>query len=475
MTQGTTTPAAPTAGIDPQLKRIAAALITGAIAVILDTTIVSVAIHELGTQLDASVSTIQWVSTAYLLAMFVAIPVSGWAQSRVGGKRLWLAALTLFLLGSVLCACAWNIESLIAFRVVQGLGGGVMMPLMTTLLFQAAHGQNLGRLMAAVSLPAALGPILGPVIGGLILNYLSWPWLFLVNVPLCLVGLALAARLLPSDSSEIRQVPLDVVGLLLVSPGVVGVIYGLSQVGGEGGFGRADVLVPLLVGLALLGAFAAWSVHAGDRALVDVRLFSHRALTSSSALLFLAGLGLYGSMLLLPLYWQEVRGEDALGAGLLLIPQGVGALASRTLAGRLTDSIGGRWVAIGGFAVLAVATVPFAFVTSTTSDWLLMGALLVRGLGFGAVTIPLMTGAYFGLERDEVPHASIITRVALQLGGSFGVAVLAVILTSNAAGATSAEDVAHAFDVAFWWAIGFTVLAVGLSFLLPKRPAQASV
>ena len=467
MAQDTTT--APASGIDPQLKRIAAALITGAIAVILDTTIVSVAIHELGNELDASVSMIQWVSTAYLLAMFVAIPVTGWLQSRVGGKRLWMAALTLFLVGSLLCACAWNVESLIAFRVVQGLGGGLMMPLMTTLLIQAAHGQNLGRLMAAVSLPAALGPILGPVIGGLILNYLSWPWLFLVNLPLGIVGLVLAVRLLPSDSADVQGDPADVVGLLLVSPGVVGVIYGLSNVGGEGGFGRTDVLAPLLVGVALLVAFAAWSIRAGDRALVDVRLFSHRALTSSSALLFLAGLGLYGSMLLLPLYWQEVRGEDALGAGLLLIAQGVGALASRTLAGRLTDSIGGRWVAVGGFAVLAVATIPFAFVTSTTSNYLLMGALFVRGLGFGAVTIPLMTGAYVGLERDEVPHASIITRVAMQLGGSFGVAVLAVILASNAAGATSADDIADAFDVAFWWAIGFTVLAVGLSFLLPKR------
>ena len=162
MSQQTTAATSPPA-LDPQLKRIAAAVITGAIAVILDTTIVSVAIHELGNSLDASVSTIQWVSTAYLLAMFVAIPFSGWAQSRLGAKRLWLLALTLFLLGSVLCAFAWNVDSLIVFRVVQGLGGGVMMPLMTTILMQAAHGQNVGRLMAAVSLPAALGPILGPV------------------------------------------------------------------------------------------------------------------------------------------------------------------------------------------------------------------------------------------------------------------------------------------------------------------------
>lgn len=161
MAQGTAPPVAADAALEAELRRIAAAVITGAIAVILDTTIVSVALHELGGALDASVETIQWISTAYLLAMFVSIPISGWAQSRLGAKRLWLTALTTFFVGSVLCAAAWNVESLIFFRVVQGLGGGVLMPLMTTILMQAARGRNLGRLMAAVSLPAALGPILG--------------------------------------------------------------------------------------------------------------------------------------------------------------------------------------------------------------------------------------------------------------------------------------------------------------------------
>lgn len=460
-TTGSTTAPPPDAALDPELKRIAIAVITGAIAVILDTTIVSVALHDLGRDLHASVETIQWISTAYLLAMFVSIPASGWAQSRLGAKRLWLLSLTVFFAGSVLCAAAWNVESLIAFRVVQGLGGGVMMPLMTTILMQAAHGRNLGRLMAAVSLPAALGPILGPVVGGLILGGLSWPWLFLVNVPFCVVGLVLAVRLLPADEPG-RRVALDLTGLLLVSPGVVAVIYGLSNVAGDGGFGRTDVLAPVLAGLALLAAFAVWATRRAGRALIDVRLFRHRPLTVSTLLLFLTGAALYGSMLLLPLYWQVLRGEDALAAGLLLIPQGVGALASRTLAGRLTDTIGGRWVAVVGFAVLAVATVPFAYADANTSTWWLMLALLVRGLGFGAVVIPLMTLAYHGLAREEMPDASIVTRVAQQLGGSFGVAVLAVVIAS-----------AGGFESAFWWSIGFTVVAAGLSLLVPAKPATA--
>jgi EmrB/QacA subfamily drug resistance transporter len=461
MTQASAAPVATPAQLDPELKRIAIAVITGAIAVILDTTIVSVALHELGGSLHASVETIQWVSTAYLLAMFVSIPATGWAQSRLGGKRLWLLSLTVFFAGSVLCACAWNVESLIAFRVVQGLGGGAMLPLMTTILMQAAHGRNLGRLMAAVSLPAAVGPILGPVVGGLILGSLPWEWLFLVNVPLCLAGLVLAVRMLPADEPG-RRLPLDVAGLVLVVPGVIGVIYGLTQVAGEGGFGTGDVLVPLVVGLVLLAAFTAWSLRRGQRALIDLRLLRHRALATSTLLLFLTGAVLYGAMLLLPLYWQVVRGEDALGAGLLLIPQGVGALASRGVAGRLTDAIGGRWVAVAGFSVLALATVPFAFADESTATWWLMLSLLVRGLGLGAVVIPLMTLAYDGLAREEMPDASILTRVAQQLGGSFGVAVLAVVLAGSGG-----------FEAAFWWSVGFTAVAVALAFLVPAKPATA--
>jgi len=451
-------------GLDPQLRRIAVALVTGAVAAVLDTTIVSVALHDLGTELHASVETIQWVGTAYLLAMFASIPVAGWAQARFGGKRLWLASLGLFLAGSVLCACAWNVESLVAFRVVQGLGGGVMIPLMSTLLMQAAHGRNLGRLMAAVSLPAALGPILGPVIGGLILGGLSWHWLFLVNVPFCAVGLLLAVRLLPADPPPVAR-RFDTIGLLLVTPGVVAVIYGLTNVTGDRGFGSTDVLVPLVAGLVLVAAFTGWALRRRERALVDVRVLRHRPLAVSTGLLFLTGAALYGAMLLLPLYWQAVRGEDALGAGLLLIPQGVGALATRSLAGRLTDAIGGRWVAVTGFAVLAVATLPFAYADAHTATWWLLLALLVRGLGFGAVVIPLMTLAYQGLAKDEMPDASILTRVSMQLGGSFGMAVLAVVLAS-----------AGGFEHAFWWSVVLTAVAAALSLLVPSysRPWPSS-
>jgi EmrB/QacA subfamily drug resistance transporter len=446
-------------------------LIVGGLAVIFDSTIMSIALKTLAADLDVPVSTIQWVTTAYLLALGVAIPVVGWAQARIGGKRLWLIALTIFLIASIACSLAWDAPSLIFFRVIQGIGGGLMMPLMATLAIQQVQGSGgLGRLMAMVSLPAALGPILGPTIGGLILNWLDWRWLFWVNVPFCVVGFILAWILLPSDKPTGKS-KLDIVGLLLISPALVGILYGLSRVNESGGFARLDAWLPLVVGLVLLLCFVLWSVRRPATALVDMRLLTRSSVASSSAVLFLSGASLYGSMLLLPLFFQIVHGTDALTAALLLIPQGVGTLLSRTLAGRLTDSVGARFVAIGGFIVMGLATIPFALADASTNEWWLMAVLLVRGVGMGAVMIPVMSVAYVGLAREEVPHASIITRLAQQVGGAFGTAVLAVILESSVDGAQSLSDLAHGFDVAFWWAVGFTVVAIGICFALPSRPA----
>ncbi|WP_436535108.1 DHA2 family efflux MFS transporter permease subunit [Actinoplanes sp. HUAS TT8] len=456
--------------IDPTALRTAIAVLAGGITVILDSTIVSVALHELATDLHADVATIQWVSTAYLLALGVIIPVVGWLQSRLGAKRLWIAALTVFLLGSVLCSFAGSAGTLIGFRVVQGLGGGAMMPLMTTMVMQSVRGKDIGRLMSVVALPAALGPILGPVIGGLILGAGSWRWLFLVNVPLCLIGLVLAVRLIPADEPG-RRVRLDVVGLALLSPALVALLYGLSKVSAEHGFGSAVVLVPMIAGAVLLVAFVLWALRGRGDALVDLEVLRSRPTWAATVLMFLSGAALYGAMVLLPLYWQEVRGEDALGAGLLLIPQGVGSLLSRTVASRLMEKVGGRGVALLGFVLTGLATVPFGFVGTDTETWPLLVALFVRGLGLGMVFIPLLTVAFVGLDREKVPHASIVVRIGQQVGGSVGVALLTVILATSA---QRTGSLTGAFDAAFWWSIGFTGLAVLVSFLLPgKAPAPA--
>lgn len=273
--------------VDPAVRRIGATLVVGALGVVFDTTVVSVALDDLAKAFDAPLATVQWVSTGYLLAVFVTIPLAVWAQARFGGRRLWIAALGGFLLGSVLSALAWNATSLIVFRVVQGLAGGIMMPLMATLLMQAARGSHPGRVMAIITVPTALGPILGPVLGGLVLHLADWRWMFFVNIPFCVVGGWLALRNLPDDRPEPGgpRGRLDVVGLLLLCPGVAALVYGLSRVEGGAGTTGAAVLVPLLGGLALVGGFTARSLTRPGGALIDLRLFRHRAVASSAALL----------------------------------------------------------------------------------------------------------------------------------------------------------------------------------------------
>jgi EmrB/QacA subfamily drug resistance transporter len=470
MTQATVQRAAGDGKLTPQVRNAVLALIVGGIAAILDSTMVTLALHTLTVTLHSTDGAIQWVTTGYLLAMAVAIPVTGWAESRWGGKRVWMAALVLFVTASILCALAWNDVSLIGFRVLQGFAAGLIFPLMQTLGVRAAGGRASSSLIAAVSLPLALGPILGPVIGGVILNWLSWRWLFLVNVPVIAVGLVLAWRLLPAD----RPAPgagrprLDVTGLVLLASALAGILLGLSNLSEDGGIGHVSVLVPLLAGIALLGAFTAWALRASGRTpVVDVRLLRLRSLGTASTVLFTAGAAMYAGMFLLPLYYQQLRGESVLDAGLLLIPQGIGSLAARFVVGKLVARLGARPVTIASFLVAAVATVPFAFAGPHTSLWLLGAALVIRGFGIGAVLVPPMSVAYQDVSPAGIPHATMNTRIAQQVGASFGIAIVAVALQSLLThGATSA------FQGAFWWAIGITLVALIPALALPAtRPA----
>ena len=463
--------------LDPQVVKTALILIVGAMAVIFDTTIVSVALHTLSIQLHTSVSTIQWVTTGYLLALGIAVPLSTWGLQRFGGKQLWIFSLAVFLVGSIGASLSWSVGSLIAWRVVQGMGGGLMLPLLTTLIFQAAGGKALGRLVTYVALPALLGPILGPVLGGAILTHLSWRFMFWVNVPFCVVGILLAWRYLKIDASPrpenqaAGRPRLDVTGLLLLAPGTCAVLLGLANAGTAAGFAHLNVLVPLLVGVGLLTAFCGYALRK-SHPLVEIRLLAKRSVGSSSAVLFFSGFSLYGAMLLLPLYYQDVRGTTALTAGVMLIPQGVGSVLSRTILGSNIDRFGARLIALVGFVMVAAATIPFALAGPHTGSWQLAGWMVLRGFGLGAVTMPVMVAGYIGLDKSQIPHSSVLTRTAQQLGGSFGTAVLAVILES--ALITHPGAPIDAFHIAFWWSVGFCALAVALSLWLPGAQRRAA-
>jgi EmrB/QacA subfamily drug resistance transporter len=462
--------------LDPAVRRILTALIVGSMAPSLDTTIVTIALHRLSGALHAGIGTIQWVSTGYILALAVTIPVTGWVATRLGDRRAWLLALCLFLAGSVLCALAWNDTSLIAFRVLQGLGTGLILPLMQNIALWAGPREKGDRIVTAIGLAQTAGPVLGPVLGGLVLEWLPWRWLFLINVPLCAAGLILALRSLPTG--EAGQPPrrsaggagpgrFDLTGFALLAPGLAGVLLGLSRLSLSGGIGRPDALGPLAGGAVLTAGFAWRGLRRRDP-LVDLRLLRARSLAAASAALLAAGATMYSAVFLLSLYWQDLRGYGALHAALLLLPQGTGMLAARLVTVRLANRFGARAVTVVAAGFTAALLVPFGLTGTSTSQWLLAVILLGYGAGIGTVVIPAFTLAYREVANPRVPDATVITRIALQLGGSFGTAVAAVTLQSY----LTAGNPASAYHGAFWWSIALAATTALLALALPGSLSQ---
>jgi EmrB/QacA subfamily drug resistance transporter len=445
-------------------KLLAWVLVIGGLAPMLDTTIVNVAIPTLGHDLHTTVALSQWTITGYLLAMGIIIPISGWLKERLGGKKLWLLALAFFLIGSVLAGASWNIDSMIVFRVIQGIGAGIITPLVVTLLLEAAHGQPLGKLMATVGLPIAVVPIFGPVVAGIILNNFDWRWIFYVNVPIVIIGFMLACWKLPKYEPLPNKRVFDWLGFLQLAPAITLILYGLSQATGKDGFSSENVWLPIIVGGVLTTCFVAYSFRKKDP-LINLHAFRARSYAMSAIILFLSGLSVYGPLLLISLFYQEVQHQTVLVTGLLLAPQGIGSLISRVAAGKLTDKIGSKPIILAGLALATLGTLPFAFATANTSEWFLAAALFVRGLGLTPIIIAVMVGAFQGLPKEETANASSTVRIIQQVGGSFGTAVLVLILTQATLTLSLPSE---AFNLAFLWSIGFVILALVPALLLPK-------
>jgi EmrB/QacA subfamily drug resistance transporter len=467
--------------LPPELVRLALTVMLGAVMVGLDATMVNVALNTLSHDFHTSLATIQWVSTAYLLALAMVIPATGWAIERFGAKPMWIASITLFTAGSMLCGLAWSAGSLIGFRIVQGIGGGMIVPLMQTILAQAAGPTRLGRVMAVIGVPAMLAPVFGPMLGGLIVSDASWRLMFFINLPICVIALFASRRVTMPDTKTAAASRLDLLGLSLLSPALAATVYGLAQAGTHGSFTDIHVLIPIAVGVSFLVAFIVHALRTRVEPIVDLRLFRARSFSASSAVVFFFSMAMLGTALLLPLYYQQVRGEDALHAGLLLAPQGLGMGVALVLAGRLTDRLGPRPIILAGLALTAAGTLAYTQLAADTSFLFISAALVLSGLGLGAALVPAMTGAYRGLRKEAVPRATSSIRIFQQLGGSFGVAILAVVLQQQIAdeaggGRSATGRLAAAYGHTFWWALAFTALALVPALLLPgtrTHPAGA--
>jgi EmrB/QacA subfamily drug resistance transporter len=448
---------------------ISGVVILGMIMSILDTTIVNVALRTLGHDLHSPISQVQWVVTGYLLALGAVIPVTGWAARRFGAKRVYLTSLVLFTAGSAACGLSSSLVGLVVFRVLQGAGGGMIMPVAQLIMAQVAGPKRMGRVMGIVSMPAMLAPIFGPVLGGVILENLHWSWIFFVNVPVGVVAFALAWRMLPqTDSGEAGS--LDVLGLALLPIGAAATVFGLSELGSGATLGSAIVLAPLLGGLGLTAVFCLHALRI-ERPLLDVRLYANKVFAGASFTTFGLGAALFGAMILVPLYYQEVRGESVISTGLLNAPQGLGALVAMPIAGRLTDRFGGGRVALCGVSLLCLSTLPLAFVGANTSIVGLSALFVVRGVSIGLSFMPAMTAAFASMRPDQLSDATPQINVLMRLGSAIGVAVLAVVLQRASGGA--ATHPAHAFDTAYWWGLGIAVLSLipCLMLLRAERPA----
>jgi EmrB/QacA subfamily drug resistance transporter len=491
--------AAPEKLFDRRLIQISSVVIIGIIMSILDTTIVNVALDTLARDFSTSLSSIQWVATGYLLALATVIPLTGWAADRFGTKRLFMVSIGLFVIGSALCGAAWSSGSLIFFRVLQGIGGGMIMPAGMTILTQAAGPQRVGRMMGIIGIPMLMAPIVGPILGGWLVDDFSWRWIFYVNVPIGAAALYMAHRFLDTDKPRPTE-RLDVLGLAMLSPGLALFVYGLAETGPVGGFDSPKVWGPMIVGAALIGSFIFHAIRTSN-ALIDVKLFKNKTMAVSATTTFVLAGAFFGAMILMPLYYQIVRGESAMMAGLLIAPQGLGAAIMMPIAGKITDKYGaGRIVPFGSLLIIA-GMLTLTQITASTSYSVLIGVLFVMGLGMGSTMMPAMSAAFGTMRHDDVPRATSALNVIQRVGGAIGVAILSVILTHAltdnlstiapggkvSGGLEAAQSVpaavqgqvtpliADAFGHTYWWAFGMVVLMTIPSLFLPKHGSAENI
>ncbi|MFC6650797.1 MDR family MFS transporter [Paenibacillus rhizoplanae] len=458
-----------------QILPILLAVASGMFLVILDSTIMNVAVPKLVSAFDTNLSTIQWVITAYTLSLSAVIPLAGWFSDRFSPKRMFMTSIVLFVLASVLCAMATTPEQLIFFRIVQGLGGGMVAPIGIATVFMVAPPDKRGSVMGILGIPMLLAPILGPLLSGWLIEYINWHWIFFINVPVGVLALLMAWRYLPASGAKLSN-KLDVTGVLLAPVAFTSIVFAVHQAG-EKGWSNLWTLAPLAGGLVILAVFI-WNELRQKHPLLELRVFRSPTFVHGISVAWLNQIALFGSILLFPLYLQQVRGLTPLEAGLYVIPQALLSTVGINVGGRLFDRFGVRPVAIMGILSLCGSLLALTQIDAQTSSLYIICSFAFAGLGQGLTMMQINTHVLRSAPKELISRVTPITTSAQQIMSSFGVTITMAFLAKQIRGLPaqhSPDQLGHAFGSTFWITLSFAIGALVLSLFFNFQTKEMSI
>jgi EmrB/QacA subfamily drug resistance transporter len=449
--------------------------VLGLFVTIMDSTIVNVALPTLARDFRVPPDRVDGVVVGFLVSLAVVIPASGWVGDRFGSKRVFLSALSLFTVASALCGVAQSFDQLIAFRILQGIGGGMLTPVGMAMLYRTYPQSERVRASRILVLPTALAPALGPVVGGLLVTDASWRWVFYVNLPIGIVGVVFGALFL-TEHVEPDAGRFDLAGFLLAGAGFAALMFSLSE-GPSRGWSS-----PLIVGLGLAGA-ALLVVLARvelrvDEPMIYLRVLRDKLFCTTTMALFLGTMGFLGVLFLVALFYQDGLGLSALGSGLSTFPEALGVMVGAQVASRLYPRIGPRRLIIAGLIGVAATTGSLALVTTSTSLWAVRGVMLALGVAMANVFTPGQAAAFAGINGAETGRASTLYNASRQLASALGVAVLSTVIAAVGVTTDAGGHVAPhlaAYHWGFLTAAGLALLAAVVALQIDDRAAAATM
>jgi len=401
------------------------AAMCGSFMVVLDATVVNVALPKIMLSYGVGVNKIQWVITSYLLTMAIMMPSVGWLSRRMGHKLVFIISFSSFTLASAFCGLAWSANALVAFRVLQGIGAGLLMPIAMVVIFEAFPSEEKGMAMGIYGMGATLGPAVGPTLGGYLIEKFSWHLIFLINVPVGLLGIILATLVLPKGVTR-KEKHFDVMGFLTMTVALGSFLMGLSQ-GQQEGWTSGYILSIFAVAVLSFAIFLVVEFRSPNP-FIDLQVYKSFLYSMTTMLFIIQGIGLFGATFLIPLFFETMLGYSALKTGILLVPMAVAVTLVLPIAGRLADRMDARIPVIIGVVFSVLSLYWLSFLNLHTSSAEAVGMLVMRGLGLGFIFPPIMNLALKSLPEDKVATGSSLINVSRQVGGALGVALLGAML-----------------------------------------------